>query len=231
MDRFEYLVKRILAGLVDAVIIGCVCWAIAYVVLFSSKSFDQTFIKKPAVIGNVIAIGSFLDAAVMDVCPAILFYGRNLFDLKYQPITKNFRFSSSAGNNQFVLCFILVIGFNWLYHAYLESSLLGTVGKQLFKLKVINVQDVPISFFRASIRHLAKGVIPAVIWYIATQDGWDRTIIRDMSTSSLSWGGVLLSLFLYIALMLMLGFLPVLTGKAQRAVHDFIAGTGVTTDI
>ncbi len=57
----------------------------------------------------------------------------------------------------FITLFVVAIGGDWLYHSLLESSTKqATWGKQLFKLKVTNLQGGRIGFGRATARFWAK---------------------------------------------------------------------------
>jgi len=197
--------QRLLAALIDAVILG----ATAAVLLPIVSHIIDVILRRGEYglsslgweYGLAAGILNFIDSLAVAYWPAHFIYQvAGLVDSNWRSPSEWY----TPGNVSASLIGLLL---NCLYHAGMESSARrATLGKRWLQVRVTSYQGEQISFARASARHFLKAVI-----------SFPATLMLQFSTMST---GVGLPLWILAVLP---AFLPVLFTQKKQALHDLLA--------
>ena len=158
--------KRLAAVLIDAVILGLAGCLIFFVTEEVILNVDRIEHPNYSNLPNFRMLGwmfglSALDGIFVSVVP--IYAWSSLSPVIWLYLHGMNDHTSPLAYIEVFASAIIGITFNWLYHAFLESSVKrATLGKQIMKLVVTDCNGQRISFAKATIRHFSK-IIPTVL--------------------------------------------------------------------
>ncbi|HRH41145.1 MAG TPA: RDD family protein [Pyrinomonadaceae bacterium] len=117
-----------------------------------------------------------------------------------------------------VLLQLIGVSYYILMHYYFGQ----TLGKMLFKIKVLDISEQPITFFQAMLRSL-----PALIVLVLTINFSNPQISEGTASSNDIWvaKNLLVLITGLLSLFNLANAISLLVTEKHRALHDYIAGT------
>src|SRR5262249_53635934 len=149
---------RLLAALVDAVILGCTAAAllpiVSHIIDVICKRGDYGLSSLGWGYGFAAGMLNSIDSLVVACWPAHFIYQiAGLVNSSWRSASEWY----TPGNISATLIGLLL---NWLYHAGMESSIRqATIGKRWLRVRVTDCDGERIGLARASARHFLKAVV------------------------------------------------------------------------
>jgi len=205
MTEYAGIRQRLLAALVDAILLGCTAAVLlpiaSHIIDAVCKRGDYGLSSLGWGYGFAAGALNFIDSLVVACWPAHFVYQLAGF------LNSSWKSASewyTPGNISASLIGLLL---NWLYHAGMEASAWqATIGKRWLRIAVTSYDGDRAGFVRASARHFLKAVVSLPV-----------TLLFQFTTIST---GIGLPLWLLAVLP---AFLPVLFTKKKQGLHDLLA--------